>query len=71
MDKAIQTKLAKRIRSLRDEHQMTQEQLAEISGVDYKHIQLLESKNPSVAKIDTIEKIAKAFKITPSKLLDF
>lgn len=50
---------------------MTQEELAEASGVDYKHIQLLESKKPSAAKIDTIEKIAKAFKIKPAKLLDF
>ncbi len=71
MNKAIQIKLAKRIRSLREEHGLTQERLAEISGVDYKHVQLLESKNPSIAKIDTIEKIAKAFKISPSKLIDF
>ena len=71
MNKAIQIKLAKRIKSLRKKYEMTQEKLAEVSGVDYKHIQLLESQNPSIAKIDTVEKIAKAFKMTPSKLIDF
>jgi transcriptional regulator with XRE-family HTH domain len=71
MDTAIRIKLAKKIRKLRKDLGMTQEELAEASGVDYKHVQLLESKNPSAAKIDTIEKIAKAFKMTPAKLLDF
>ena len=32
---------------------------AELSGVDYKHTQLLESKNPPCPKLDTIEKLAK------------
>ena len=52
-------------------HGLTQEQLSELSGVDYKHIQLLESKNASSPKLETIEKIAKAFRITPSELLKF
>jgi len=38
-------------------------------GVDYKHVQLLESKDPPAAKLDTIEKLAKVFKISPSNLL--
>ncbi len=71
MDTVIRAKLAKRLRQLRKKHGLTQEKLAEISGIDYKHIQLLESNKPSAAKIDTIEKLAKAFKISPSKLLDF
>ena len=71
MDTVIQQKLAKRIRDLREEKGLTQEQLAEQAGIDYKHVQLLESKNPPAAKLDTIEKLAKAFKISPSKLLNF
>lgn len=71
MATVLRFKLAKRLRQLRKRHGYTQEKLAELSGIDYKHIQLLESVNPSAAKIDTIEKLAKAFKITPSKLLDF
>ncbi len=71
MDTAIQNKFAKRLRELREKGGLTQERLAELSGVDYKHIQLLESKNPPAAKIDTIAKLAKAFKTTPSQLLKF
>lgn len=71
MNTAIRLKLGKKIRQLREKHGMTQEELAESSGVDYKHVQLLESKNPSSARIDTIEKIAKAFGITSSELLKF
>jgi len=71
MEMDIRLKLARKIRELRQRKELTQEQLSELSGVDYKHIQLLESKKAPAAKIDTIEKIAKAFDITPSKLLKF
>jgi len=71
MDKAIEKRLSRRIRELRKEKGLTQEKLAELAGVDYKHIQLLEGKNPSVPKLDTVEKIAKAFNISVTKLLDF
>ena len=71
MDTEIRLKLAKQIRKLREERGMTQEGLAEASGVDYKHIQVLESKDPSSAKIDTLEKIAKALNTTLPKLLSF
>jgi transcriptional regulator with XRE-family HTH domain len=71
MDTVIEKKFAKRLRELRKHNKLTQEQLAELSGVDYKHIQLLESKNPPAPKLDTLQKLAKAFKISPSKLLEF
>ena len=47
------------------------QKLSELSGIDYKHIQLLESKRPPRARIDTLEKLAKAFNTSISKLLDF
>ena len=71
MDTVIQKKLAKRLRELRKEKKLTQEKLAELSGIDYKHIQLLEGKNPPATKLNTIEKLAKAFGITISQLLKF
>ena len=71
MDTAIQKKLAQRLRELRKEHGFTQEKLAELAGIDYKHIQLLESTDPPAAKLDTLEKLAKAFKTSPSELLKF
>ncbi|MFA5388227.1 MAG: helix-turn-helix transcriptional regulator [Candidatus Omnitrophota bacterium] len=71
METSIRTRLAKRIRELRKKKGLTQEELSELAGIDYKHIQLLESKKASAPKVDTLEKLAKAFKIPLSKLLDF
>lgn len=71
MSKETRLKLGLRIRQLRKKHGYTQEKLSELSDIDYKHIQLLESKRPPAVKIDTLEKLAKAFKISISKLLDF
>lgn len=71
MDTVIQKRLAGRLRELRKKKGLTQEQLAEKSGIDYKHIQLLESKEPPATKLNTIEKLAKAFGITISQLLKF
>ncbi len=71
MDTGIKVNLANRLRELRKKKKLTQEKLAEMAGIDYKHIQLLESKKASAPKIDTLEKLAKAFNISLSKLLDF
>jgi len=60
------------LRELRLKKEWTQEQLAEFADLSYRHVQRLESlKNPPPAKIDTLEKLAKAFKLSISKLLDF
>ncbi len=64
-------KLGKRLKQLRKEHDYTQEKLAEIAGIDYKYLQRIEGSKPPAVKIDTLEKLAKAFKIPISKLLDF
>ena len=71
MDTSIRLKLGKRIKFLRKEYGYTQAWLAEVVGLDYKYLQRIESKHPPALRIDTIAKLAKAFKITPSKLLDF
>jgi transcriptional regulator with XRE-family HTH domain len=69
MAKEISLKIAKRLRQLRKRRKYTQERLAELSGIDYKHIQLLEGKRPPAIRVDTLEKLAKTFKLTPSKFL--
>ena len=72
MAKGIRIRLALHLRELRDNAGWTQEELAERADLAYRHIQRLESlKNPPPAKIDTLDKLARAFKIPPSKLLDF
>jgi transcriptional regulator with XRE-family HTH domain len=64
-------RLAIRLRELRKKYGYTQEKLSELSGIDYKHIQLLESNDPSAATIDTLEKLASAFTISLSELVRF
>jgi transcriptional regulator with XRE-family HTH domain len=71
MEKNIRIRFAKRLRQLRLRKGWTQEEVAEYADLAYRHVQRLESsKTPPPAKIDTIEKLAKAFKITLSKLMD-
>lgn len=67
----IKNLASNRIKKLRLKYGYTQEELADLSGIESKHIQRLESNRPCDIKLTTLEKIAKAFKITPSKLLDF
>ena len=67
----INRRFGANLRKLREKHKLTQEQLAQLSEVDYKYIQRLEGKAPSSPSLNTIEKLAKAFKISPAKLLDF
>ena len=68
----IRKQLSNRIRELRATHRLTQQELAEAADLDYKSIQRLEAKAPHFyPKLDTLEKLARAFKTSPSKLLDF
>lgn len=69
METDIRKKMALRIRELRKKKGWTQDKLSEMAEIDYKHIQLLESKNPLYPKLNTLEKLAKAFDISISKLL--
>lgn len=71
MDTKIRLKLAQRIKQLRNDLGLTQEKLSELSGIDYKYIQRIEGKNPPNIKLETIERLAKTLKTTPSKLLAF
>ena len=71
MNESIKLKLGKRIKQLRKKRGFTQERLSEVAKIDYKYIQKIEGKNPPGLKIDTLEKLAKAFNITISKLLSF
>ncbi|MFA5388739.1 MAG: helix-turn-helix transcriptional regulator [Candidatus Omnitrophota bacterium] len=71
MEYAIRIKLGKKIRELREKYSYTQEELSEKADIDYKYIQRIEGKKPPALKIDTIEKLAKALKVKPYKLLKF
>ena len=71
MAKNIKVSYSKRLRQLRKKYGYTQQKLAELANIEYKHIQRLESKKPCDVKLSTLEKIAKAFNIPLSKLLNF
>ena len=62
---------SKRLRHLRKEHNLTQEELAEKSDISYKNIQYLESKNPTCPNLRTLAKLAKAFNLSLSELFKF
>jgi len=66
----IRIRFARRLRELRVGNGLTQERLAGLSGVDYKHIQRLEGKNPPAVRIDTLEKIARAFDVGVAELME-
>jgi transcriptional regulator with XRE-family HTH domain len=67
----INRRFGANIRKLREKHNLTQEQLAQLAEVDYKYIQRLEGKTPSSPSLNIIEKLAKAFGITISQLMKF
>lgn len=66
---SIEQKFAVRLRELRKERGLTQEKLAEIAGLEYKYIQMLEGKNPPSATLRTLEKISKALNLTVSEIV--
>jgi len=71
MEINIRLKLGRKIKELRKKYGYTQEKLSELANIDYKYLQKIEGKNPPALKIDTINRLAKAFNISLSKLLDF
>jgi len=62
--------VGKRIKELRKKVRLTQEELAEKAGVDYKYLQRIEGKTPPNLKLETIEDIAHALKVNPTKLFN-
>ena len=57
------------MKELRKKRGYTQQKLAELADVEYKHIQRLESKNPCDIKLTTLNKLTKALKVGPAELL--
>jgi transcriptional regulator with XRE-family HTH domain len=67
----VNISFGKRLRQLRKKNKLTQEELSEASGLDYKYIQRLEGKRPSSPTLNSLEKLAKALKVKPAELLKF
>jgi len=71
METSIRLKLGKKIKELRKGASYTQERFSGLANIDYKYLQRIEGKKPPNLKLETLEKLAKALKVSPSKLLDF
>lgn len=67
----IRLELANQLRRLRRKCDLTQEEAAERAGLDVRYYQRLESRKPNAIKIDTLGRLARAFKIKAWRLLDF
>lgn len=68
MDKITQH-FAKTLKQLRTDKHLTQEELAQLSGIDYKYLQKLESQNPSSPTLSTLEKLANGLNISLVELI--
>lgn len=67
---SFKNSFAKKLKELRKSRKLTQEQLAEIVGVDFRHISLIENAK-SFPSCDLIEKLANAFNVSYSELFYF
>ena len=67
----IRLQLARQLRRFRNKLDFTQEEMSEKVGMDIRYYQRLESEKPNAVKIDTIDRLAKAFNIPAWKLLRF
>lgn len=68
MKKPILIKFGQRVRGLRKERDLSQEQLAELTGLHRNYVGMIErgERNPSLSNI---EKFAKAFDMSISELM--
>ncbi len=63
--------LARRLKELREKGRITQQELAEKAGLDYKHYQSIEGRHPPNVTIDSLERLAKALNVPVADLLRF
>lgn len=65
----INIKFSETLKLVRKSKGYTQEQLAERSGIDYKYLQKLESKNPSSPTLSVLEKLSHGLGITLTEFI--
>lgn len=67
----INTKFSNTLKQLRKSKGLTQEKLAEVSDIDYKYLQKLESSNPSSPTLFVLEKLSRGLGITLTEFIKF
>lgn len=66
---AMLTRLANRLRLLRERHGLTQEEFAEASGLSYKFYQQIEAGRKKQVLLETVERLAAGFGLEVWQLL--
>lgn len=61
--------LAVRLRRLRQRHELTQEQFAEVAGISYKFYQQIEAARKKQIWLETVERLASGFGLQAWELL--
>lgn len=70
-DELILKKFSVRVRELREQQGLTQQQLAELADLEYKYIQRIEGKNPPSIGLVKLIRLIQALKIPASKFFTF
>jgi len=69
MPNKVLAHLIKRLRALREEHNLTQEAFAELSGISYKYYQAVEAGRKAELRLSTLSRLADAYGIEVWQLL--
>ena len=68
-NKEVALRFSRVLKLRRKKAGLTQDELAELSGVSVEHIRRLEGKSPCGVRLEAIVKLSKAIKISPSGFL--
>ncbi|RRJ97598.1 XRE family transcriptional regulator [Opitutaceae bacterium TAV4] len=63
-------RLVENLKLLRQQHGLTQEEFAAIAGFNYKYYQEIESGRKKQVLLETVDRLADAYTIKPSALID-
>lgn len=66
----INIQFSKALKNLRVSKGLTQEKLSELSGIDYKYLQKLESATPSSPTLSTLHKLATGLNVSLLELVE-
>ena len=66
----VSLQIGQRLREIRKKQNLTQEQLGELVGLNYKYIGLIE-RGERLPSIQTLFKISAALKVAPREFFDF
>lgn len=67
----IRHMISRRLKALREEHNLSQEEVARRAGLSLHFLQVVESKDPSGISVENLQKIAQVFDMPLWRFLRF